>query len=542
MVLNTRIMTHLEDTQQLHDGQQGFRPGRSAVDNIYMLKTCLDARCQQKLDTYLLFVDIEKAYDTVWRDGLLWHLWNKGIHGKMFRVLAQMLDDTRACVMHNGCFSREMHPDMGWEQGDTLATTMFNVFIDSVLHQVWQEHEGIPIPACAHAPDTKLTALLYADDLVGATATQEAMQRLIESTRKALNKWQLRASVNPTDMSKTAVMKVLGGPKSVRQSIARRNAPSTDIYYWGDIVIPQVKRYKYLGVWVNDSNTWHEHLTLRMKSADKAATSHHKVLTQVKLPVHLRKLTMTTVVQPNLSYASQVWANPTQTTREMLDSWQMSLFARSFHCPSNTSHICLQQELGLFPMHVTCEKLALRYWHHLENTPTDRLLHQVHSAWGGKHHPWKQNMQKLLTQYNIDVQTAKPMAQNEFRALVDKQAIQYLKSHWEKTRREDGVHSRYLATFDVGTLTETRPKTRKYLHTMTQQPDANSCRAAELCMLLRLECLPLNAMRRYNRRNETAAAAAKIQRELCPGCKAQPETPTHFMLECPAYAALRSHR
>jgi hypothetical protein len=149
-------------------------------------------------------------------------------------------------------------------------------------------------------------------------------------------------------------------------------------------------------------------------------------------------------------------------------------------------------------------------------------------------------MQKLLTQYNIDVQTAKPMAQNEFRALVDKQAIQYLKSHWEKTRREDGVHSRYLATFDVGTLTETRPKTRKYLNTMTQQPDANSCRAAELCMLLRLECLPLNAMRRYNRRNETAAA--KIQRELCPGCKAQPETPTHFMLECPAYAALRSHR
>jgi hypothetical protein len=59
MVLNKRIKAHLEDTQQLHDGQQGFRPGRSAVGNIYMLKTCLDARCQQKLDTYLLFVDLK---------------------------------------------------------------------------------------------------------------------------------------------------------------------------------------------------------------------------------------------------------------------------------------------------------------------------------------------------------------------------------------------------------------------------------------------------------------------------------------------------
>jgi hypothetical protein len=52
----------------------------------------------------------------------------------------------------------------------------------------------------------------------------------------------------------------------------------------------------------------------------------------------------------------------------------------------------------------------------------------------------------------MNVQAAKSMAQNEFRALVEKKAIQYLKSHWEKTRREDGVHSYYLATFDVGTL------------------------------------------------------------------------------------------
>jgi hypothetical protein len=64
-------------------------------------------------------------------------------------------------------------------------------------------------------------------------------------------------------------------------------------------------------------------------------------------------------------------------------------------------------------------------------------------------------MQKLLTLYDIDAETA--MTQNEFRALVEKKAVQYLKSHWEKTRREDGVHSRYLAAFGVGPLTETRP-------------------------------------------------------------------------------------
>jgi hypothetical protein len=58
LVINARIMTFLDDYDKLHDSQQGFRPGRSAVDNIYMLNTCVDARFQQKLDTYILFVDI----------------------------------------------------------------------------------------------------------------------------------------------------------------------------------------------------------------------------------------------------------------------------------------------------------------------------------------------------------------------------------------------------------------------------------------------------------------------------------------------------
>ena len=30
------------------------------------------------------------------------------------------------------------------------------------------------------------------------------------------------------------------------------------------------------------------------------------------------------------------------------------------------------------------------------------------------------------------------------------------------------------------------------------------------------------------------------QRELCPGCRQAAETPTHFLLECPAYSSSRS--
>ena len=539
LVLNERLMTHLEEHDKLHDAQQGFRPARSAVDNIFMLRTCLDARMQQRLDTYLLFVDIDKAYDTVWRAGLLWHLWQKGIRGKIFRVLAQMIDHTPSVVMHNGAFSRQIEPDMGWEQGDTLATTMFNVYIDSVLQHVWETHEGVPIPTQADSGVAKLVALMYADDLVGVAASPESLQQLANQTRTALTRWQLRASVSETDTSKTAVMKVRGGPKSARISAARYTQNSAcQLLTWGATTIPQVKSYKYLGVTITDVGTWDEHLQQRTAKANAVAALHHKVLTQTRLPPHVRKLTLTTIVQPVLTYAAQVWARP--QVRQQLDSWQMSLAARAFHCPPTTSHICLQQELGLFPLHVTCETLAIRYWHHLQQIEHDRLLHTIANAYTGKYNPWATTMGKLLAEYDIDMQTSQDMTSEQFKQYVDKQAIAYLTEYWTQPPRKycGPVFTRYVASYEIGRLTATRPKLRQYLTQPFHNNPGHLAKGLELCMQMRLECLPLKAFHSHTRRNETPQA--QQARELCPCCRQAAETPTHFMFECPAYSSPRS--
>lgn len=218
-------------------------------------------------------------------------------------------------------------------------------------------------------------------------ASPSSLQAPADATREALTKWQLNASVNPSDSSKTAVMLVKGGPKSARRFRARYQTDNAHTS-WGDVTIPQVQSYKHLGVWINSTNTWDHHFEQRLQSAQKVAAMQHKLMTNVRLPMDVRKLALTTVVQPVITYAAQVWARPTAQLREKLDSWQMGIVTRMNHCLPNTSHICFQQELGLFLLHVTCDTLALRYWHHLQQTPTDRLLQQINSAWTGRaHHP-----------------------------------------------------------------------------------------------------------------------------------------------------------
>ena len=125
----------------------------------------------------------------------------------------------------------------------------------------------------------------------------------------------------------------------------------------------------------------------RLQAADRAAHAQAAVLRQPGLPLHLRKLALTAVVQPVLTFAAQVWSRPTQAARARLDSWQMAHAARMAGCPPSASHRCLQQELGLTPLHVTCECLALRYWHHLRALPAGCLLRRVAEAWGGAANP-----------------------------------------------------------------------------------------------------------------------------------------------------------
>ena len=60
-ILKHRIETNIEDIEE----QSGFRAGRSCIDNIFVLQQILEKRKSHNLSTHIIFVDLEKAYDTV---------------------------------------------------------------------------------------------------------------------------------------------------------------------------------------------------------------------------------------------------------------------------------------------------------------------------------------------------------------------------------------------------------------------------------------------------------------------------------------------
>ena len=77
-LVNNRIVDHLEKYGLFSDFQYGFRSSRSTAD----LLTVVSDRIARA--TWVVAIDISKAFDRVWYAGLLHKLKSYGISGKIF--------------------------------------------------------------------------------------------------------------------------------------------------------------------------------------------------------------------------------------------------------------------------------------------------------------------------------------------------------------------------------------------------------------------------------------------------------------------------
>jgi hypothetical protein len=86
-VLLTRLNAFSEKFSILNENHSGFRKGYSTIDNIFVLYAFFELLKIKKKKLFVTFVDFEKAFDKVWRDGLWCKLLLNNINGKMYSYL-----------------------------------------------------------------------------------------------------------------------------------------------------------------------------------------------------------------------------------------------------------------------------------------------------------------------------------------------------------------------------------------------------------------------------------------------------------------------
>ena len=114
------------------------------------------------MDTYALFVDLRKAYDSVDPRALMLVLQRMGVPASLVELLRHRnrIRTTQATI--NGARSQPFAMRRGVGQGDIMSPLLFNLFIESL-----QRYLRIVVPGLHVGPGIPMNmpCLLYADEL-----------------------------------------------------------------------------------------------------------------------------------------------------------------------------------------------------------------------------------------------------------------------------------------------------------------------------------------------------------------------------------------
>ena len=197
-------------------------------------------------DNFMAFLDFRKAFDTVWRNGLLTVAWNLGIRGRVWNILNSLYLNVQCNVQMGDIVTDFFDIEEGVKQGCVLSPTLFSLYINE-LSEMLDEHDvGI------HIMGVNIQCLFWADDVVLLADNDHDLQRMLNIAAEFSHKWRLNFNHDKSNIL-----------------ITGKHINNHKLWQLGDDYISEVNFYKYLGVHISRNLSDHMHLNETIKKGNR---------------------------------------------------------------------------------------------------------------------------------------------------------------------------------------------------------------------------------------------------------------------------------
>ncbi|XP_015124438.1 uncharacterized protein LOC107046348 [Diachasma alloeum] len=175
-MLRNRLQVWADSEGILEESQAGFRPERSCLDQIIVLKaaTQLQLRLGSR-KVFSVFVDFRRAFDSIPHDKLWQKLFHLGVTSKFVKIIKSLYDSASIQVKAGGRLSDPLLVSSGVLQGESLSPLLFILYIAD-LEKYLRElgFRGVNINGI-----TDVLLLLYAYDLVILVESELVLKKIL---------------------------------------------------------------------------------------------------------------------------------------------------------------------------------------------------------------------------------------------------------------------------------------------------------------------------------------------------------------------------
>ena len=351
-MVNDRLVWFLEKNQLIATVQSGFRKQRGTLDHLVRFETFIREAFIKKEHAVSIFFDLESAYDTTWKYGIMNDLHDFGIRGRLAYFISAFLNERQFRVRVGDTFSNPHKQEMGVPQGSILSVTLFSVKISNIVKSV------CPGVEC----------FLYVDVfcICYRSKHMHTIERQLQQMLKNLSKW---SSENGFKFSKTKT-------KCMHICRSRKSHLDPELTLDG-IQIEVVPEFKFLGLLFDSKLSFIPHINYLSNKCHKALNLLRVVSSMdwgADRNVLLRLYR--TLVRSKLDYGCIFYGSARKSYLRKLDSIHNQGLRLALGAFRTSPVNSLYAEANEPSLNLRRKKLSLQYYLKLKSNP-DNPTHQV---------------------------------------------------------------------------------------------------------------------------------------------------------------------
>lgn len=239
-IILQRLIDDLND-KNIFEWQFGFRKYYSTIHPLSFVQNDIADGLNGGNFTSLISLDLKSAFDTVWKNGLLFKMINLNVNNNLCHMIDSFLSNRKFFVALDSSISNIKKMDFGLPQGSCLSPFLFNIYVHDLPR------------------NDDIKCIQYADDILlyhtgrDVGIFQNKINILLVDLAKWFRNWKLKINEN-----KTVWINVIGSRNDVEKRI-RRTIKNIPICFNGFYLRP-VYQMKYLGIIFDEKNNFNCHI------------------------------------------------------------------------------------------------------------------------------------------------------------------------------------------------------------------------------------------------------------------------------------------